>query len=202
MPKMDGKEASKRIRQLEKLYSIKNSSIVMISGNSVTNEVNECLDPNGEIRAMAFIRKPIFKEQLGKIVNEIREKCWEERRIKIAIVDNDHFSEIVLNPILENLKINSERYPTIEELISKLQTSSLTKYYSVLVNLDTSKGKIDEIETLTSFWKKNPSKASLLIGSTSNANVEAMERFKKVGLNRVISLPYTRHNIERELLYN
>jgi CheY-like chemotaxis protein len=59
MPVMNGKEACKKIRNYEKLTQMKPCRIIIISGNVLESEIQECLDMNKEIRAQAFFKKPI-----------------------------------------------------------------------------------------------------------------------------------------------
>jgi len=63
MPGMGGKEACKRIRELEQEYGIPNCPIIIITGNCVESEMLECLDPHGPIKAHAFLRKPVIREE-------------------------------------------------------------------------------------------------------------------------------------------
>jgi len=64
MPIMDGKEASRKIRQLEMENNLEPCFLFIISGNCSESEINECLDQSGRIRANAFLRKPVSIEDL------------------------------------------------------------------------------------------------------------------------------------------
>jgi len=64
MPIMDGKEASRKIRQLEIENNLEPCFLFIISGNCTESEFNECLDKSGKIRANAFLRKPVSIEDL------------------------------------------------------------------------------------------------------------------------------------------
>jgi len=64
MPIMDGKMVAKNIRSLESGTTNTRSHILMISGICGENEMNECLDPHGEIRANGFLSKPVSLEDL------------------------------------------------------------------------------------------------------------------------------------------
>jgi CheY-like chemotaxis protein len=70
MPIMDGKEAVKKIRQLEAEKYTKKSLIIMISGNCMESEITQCIDKNGEIGADYFLKKPVSVEDLLKIIYE------------------------------------------------------------------------------------------------------------------------------------
>jgi len=66
MPIIDGKDASKKIRQLEKEKNLTPCKIVFVSANCVESEMQECLNPSGEIRASAFFKKPVSLEEFKK----------------------------------------------------------------------------------------------------------------------------------------
>jgi len=68
MPIMDGKEAARKIRQLEIEGKIRPCFLLIISGNCTESEINECLDKKGTIRADAFLKKPINIEDLLRII--------------------------------------------------------------------------------------------------------------------------------------
>jgi signal transduction histidine kinase len=66
MPIMDGKIAAKKIRQLELEKKLKACRIIFVSANCIESEIAECLNPEGEIRASAFLKKPVTLEDLKK----------------------------------------------------------------------------------------------------------------------------------------
>jgi len=73
MPIMNGKEASMKIRELEKQNDLKPCFLMIISGNCTESEIQECLDPKGKIRAQAFLKKPVTLEDLVRVIsNNIR----------------------------------------------------------------------------------------------------------------------------------
>jgi len=68
MPIMDGKQASRKIRQFEREKGLRPCFLIIISGNCTNSEVKECLDENGSIKAQAFIKKPINIEDLIRVI--------------------------------------------------------------------------------------------------------------------------------------
>ena len=54
------------IRAFEKQKNIRQVKIIVISANCVESEIEECLNPNGQIRAMKFLKKPVTLEELRK----------------------------------------------------------------------------------------------------------------------------------------
>ena len=71
MPLMNGKEACKNIRNYEKEHNLVPCPVVMISGNCTEGEMKECLDPNGEIGALAFLKKPVKFEDIRSIIQTL-----------------------------------------------------------------------------------------------------------------------------------
>ncbi len=72
MPLMDGLTACKIIRKNEAQEGIKgNVPIVMVTGNCTEFEKDCCLDPEGEIRAASFFRKPFLFEECKSFVQNL-----------------------------------------------------------------------------------------------------------------------------------
>lgn len=71
MPVMKGKDAIAEIRRLENLSKAPGSKIVIISGNAIEKEMQECTDPTGNIRAEAFLTKPCDYYTLAKTLKEL-----------------------------------------------------------------------------------------------------------------------------------
>jgi len=68
MPIMDGKAAAKVIRNFEIENDLEPCLLIITSGNSIESEIKECMDPSGEIRADAFLKKPLSMEDLIRVV--------------------------------------------------------------------------------------------------------------------------------------
>jgi len=68
MPVMNGKECVTKIREFEKEYKIEPCLIIMISGHCNQSIIEECLDPNGSVRADQFLKKPVSYNHLQEII--------------------------------------------------------------------------------------------------------------------------------------
>jgi CheY-like chemotaxis protein len=68
MPIMDGKQASRKIRQFEREKGLTPCFLIIISGNCSSSEIKECMDENGTIKAQAFIKKPVNIEDLIRVI--------------------------------------------------------------------------------------------------------------------------------------
>ena len=71
MPVMKGKEAIMEIRKWEHEQKIASTKIVIISGNAIDKEMQECLNPQGNIRADEFLTKPCDYNHLAKKLNRL-----------------------------------------------------------------------------------------------------------------------------------
>jgi len=71
MPVMDGKEAIKRIRELEHERGLSPCLIAMVSGHCSQTIIDECLDPQGDVRANLFFKKPLTFEQLNQVLQNV-----------------------------------------------------------------------------------------------------------------------------------
>jgi len=69
MPVMNGKTAIQKIREFEVKKGLKPVLMIIISGNCGKSEMHECLDMRGNIRADAFLKKPLNLEELKSVVN-------------------------------------------------------------------------------------------------------------------------------------
>jgi len=74
MPTIEGRTSCKRIRDYEKEHNLKPCIIIVFSGNCIESEMNECLDPKGDIQAHEFLRKPIQYEEFSAAVDRVANK--------------------------------------------------------------------------------------------------------------------------------
>jgi signal transduction histidine kinase/CheY-like chemotaxis protein len=74
MPVMDGMTASKKIRRYEMRKNLAVEDripIIMVTGNCTEMEKNYCLNPEGDIKASYFFRKPFVFEECKSCVKNI-----------------------------------------------------------------------------------------------------------------------------------
>ena len=68
MPVMNGMDSGKLIRKFEPRKDLSPSIIIMISGHCNQSIIEECLDPNGSVRADQFLKKPVSYNHLQEII--------------------------------------------------------------------------------------------------------------------------------------
>jgi len=107
MPIMDGKTATKEIRNFELEKNILPTKVIIISGNAVKSEIEECLDKNGHIRADYFIRKPakrdMFEALIGSITKTLPPKKKPNYKGKVLIIDDCCFSRTMMQEMLTKI---------------------------------------------------------------------------------------------------
>lgn len=68
MPVMNGKEASKKIREIEVSNDLKATKLLFVSGNTIKKEMDKCLDKEGDIRGDGFLRKPMSFDEFNETI--------------------------------------------------------------------------------------------------------------------------------------
>jgi len=64
MPEYDGKYAARKIRQFERENNLKECQLIIVSGNCTQSEMTECMNKDCDIKADAFLRKPVTIDDL------------------------------------------------------------------------------------------------------------------------------------------
>ena len=111
MPVMKGKEAIMEIRKWEHEQKLPPTKIVIISGNAVEREIQECLNPQGRIRADEFLTKPCDYPQFAKKLSRLgADKTasihFHMIRKKILVADDDYFNLDIVKNFAKQLRID------------------------------------------------------------------------------------------------
>ena len=111
MPVMKGKEAIMEIRKWEQEQNLPATKIIIISGNAVEREMQECLGPQGKIRADEFLTKPCDYTNLVKILNGLgifkpAPNSSISKRKKILIADDDFFNLDIIQSFAAQLCVD------------------------------------------------------------------------------------------------
>ncbi len=67
MPVMDGYQATRKIREIEKEKGIEHTPIIALTAHSINTEVKKCLDAGCDVH----LAKPVSKDDLLKLIKEI-----------------------------------------------------------------------------------------------------------------------------------
>ena len=111
MPVMKGKEAIMEIRKWEHEQKIASTKIVIISGNAIDKEMQECLNPQGNIRADEFLTKPcdynhLVKKLIRLGINVLGPAQSLTYREKILVADDDFFNLDIIKNFAAQLGID------------------------------------------------------------------------------------------------
>jgi signal transduction histidine kinase/CheY-like chemotaxis protein len=133
MPKMDGLITARKIRQHEKLTRVATPvTLVFISGNCGEEERLQCIDPNGDIQAGFFLRKPITYSECQKITYSIIQK---DRTLNLLIVDDDPFNILLLSKHFQANNINYDICKDEIDALNRLKANQ-TIFHGVVMDCD------------------------------------------------------------------
>ena len=85
MPVMDGKDATKKIRQYESENGWRPTSIIFLTAYSESKMQQELLDPLGVYKADGFLSKPTSQDIIKRTLNEVRSKSRRKRQRKWSL---------------------------------------------------------------------------------------------------------------------
>ena len=108
MPIMDGKTATKKIREFEMESGWKPTSVVFLTAYAEAKTQSELLNPNGEYRANGFLSKPASLETIQrtlkekankklKSMNNLRTSMTDQNQKVILIADDDPSNLVILS---------------------------------------------------------------------------------------------------------
>ena len=80
MPVMDGKDATKKIRQHESENGWRPTSIIFLTAYSESKMQQELLDPLGVYKADGFLSKPTSQDIIRRTLIELRSKCFLKKQ--------------------------------------------------------------------------------------------------------------------------
>jgi len=204
MPIMNGKEACKRIRDLEQTYKIPPCYIIIISGNCLDSEYTECLNPSGSIRAQKFMRKPLRREDFVSQMNSayqylhmISKKTKENSHI--LIVDDDPFNITLIKGMLDKKQFKSliakNGLEAVETFMSKYETIN-----TILMDcqMDVMDGWT-ATEKIITFCRENQIKPPKIYGLTGYTDHEYEKKCLSSGMAEMIKKPISFYELIRRI---
>ncbi len=210
MPVMDGKECGAKIREYEKHNKLNPLILVILSGNCTENELRQCLDKKGGVKANYFYRKPMSLFDCQNLIRLIkREKTKKMSNAApnlnffsnhILIYEKDIFQQV----LLENyLKVGQIRYKiSSKEDIKKSFLNSPDTVNAILYNCE---GRVEDCIQFSKdinnlFETKHVRKVPLfgIIEKTDNSKVETL---KKAGFKDFLIKPFDYENVINLLSY-
>ena len=108
MPIMDGKTATKKIRQFEKEKGLAPIKIVFLTAYSEAKTRSELLDPQGEYRANGFISKPASLETVQRTLQEKSHRTQQDTAPSIILLPLSK-TQSCGNPSDFRVKLNNKK---------------------------------------------------------------------------------------------
>ena len=216
MPVMDGKEATKRIRQHEAENQLKPTSIVFLTAFSESKLQKELLDPHGVYKANGFLSKPTSQDIIKRTLDEQRSKIQQMRHNVLNLSHsniNSNFPEqkvLLIDDDPYNLSIVSKMvtkcgFKPLEALNGREALELYDRYWGEisLVLTDCEMPIMDGIKVTQEILAKQ--KRSLrgrkpeVYGLTGHVEAEYQKRCLDAGMKGVLEKPITIDEV-RELL--
>ena len=203
MPKMNGKTASMKIREMEDKLRWNPVTLIIVSGNYIEEEVNECLNANGKIRAKFFFPKPFTLNQcktlldsfspIKKIVSNTLVKYTHS---KILVVEDDIFNSNILCDFLQTLDLQFITAVNGKEAVKKVQEN----YKDLsLIFMDCEMplmGGIDATKAIKVFLKKYNLPDIPIYGLTGHEGKEYHKVCFESGMTKVLTKPISFEKIK------
>jgi len=210
MPVMDGKECGAKVREFEKLNKLNPLILVILSGNCTENELRQCLDKKGAVRANYFYRKPMSLFDCQNLIRLIKRE--KTKKMNSAVPNLNIFSNHILiyekdifqQVLLENyLKVGQIRYKiSSKEEIKKTFASSPDTVNAILYNCE---GQLEDCmqfakEIKCLFDTKHVRRVPLF-GIIEKNDANRIETLKKAGFKDFLIKPFDYENVLNLLSY-
>ncbi len=204
MPVMDGKEACRRIRELERKYNINPCYIIIITGNCDDRALSECLNPSGTIQAQKFMRKPLkredFTSQMISIYKSLHLDSKKDReKKKILVVDDDQFNVTLITGMLQKKKINVVSAKNGKEALEIYKEN----YQCIdIIFMDCEMGVMDgwtATQKIREFCKENQLKDPKIYGLTGYSDKVIEKKCLDSGMTEMIKKPISLYELTRRI---
>ena len=209
MPVMDGKTATKKIRQFERERGWNPTSIVFISAYSDAKTQADLLNPQGEYQANGFLAKPAsletFQRTLREKVNKRQTVRTKAESISRAVpMGDDHNQILIVDDDLSNLVILSKMvalygYKTLEARNGQTALDLFDKHWKdiKLIFMDCEMSVMDGFEATRRLLLKYRKLAGLMkreikiYGLTGHVGQEYRKKCLELGMTDVLEKPIT-----------
>jgi len=188
MPIVDGLTAGKEIRKYEKESKFnKNIPIIIVTANCTETDKNNCLDPNGDIRAAYFFRKPFKFDECKSCVKTLlsrdsRYELTQPKDLRVLIVDDDPLNSMILRQYLEKFNFKCEVAMNGKEAVKRAKI----EHYDVIL-MDCEMPEMDGYTATGQIRKFLP--RIPIIGVTGNLREECLPKARAHGMNDIETKP-------------
>lgn len=198
MPVMKGKDAIIKIREFEARKNIPPTKIIIISGNAIEKEMQDCTNCNGDIRADAFLAKPCDYMRLSKTLNTLgigTSKKLNTQVKKALFVDDDFFNLDILGGYATSMGLEyitarngKEGVEIFKQNFESISVVFLDKEMPILNGLEACKIITEECKL-----KRIKCPIYLVSGSTTTRSLPE-------GFDGMIQKPFTFNRFEKIML--
>ena len=221
MPVMDGKDATKKIRQYESENGWRPTSIIFLTAYSESKMQQELLDPLGVYKADGFLSKPTSQDIIKRTLNEVRSKSRRKRQRKwslqsdpdlrsssgtsidrlVLLIDDDPYNLSVVSKMVTKCG-----FKPLEALNGKEALEIYDRYWQEisLVLTDCEMPIMDGIkvtEEILARRKKSLRGQKLIVyGLTGHVEFEYKKKCFEAGMKDVLEKPLTFERIKSLLL--
>jgi len=184
MPVMGGKEAVKTIRQFEAANQRVPTKIVIATGNVDLEEYTTCMDPNGEVKADLFYRKPLKKRDFEEIAEIIqRERAQQSTCI---VVNGDGLLVEFIQSSLKKHKVHVISVESVEEAEDFIKEHQKSLRW-VFTELNLPEEKLNKlIRVMESSSLKHQTE---VIGFSENLTPKQKASCEALGIEKMLNAP-------------
>jgi len=186
MPVMDGLTASAEIRKYEKILGVKEIvPIIVVTGNCTDTEKTMCLDPEGNIRAHNFFRKPFTFGECKSTIQALLAEAQSttiKKPLRILIVDDDALSGQVSKEHFTKSGFICTPCNSGKEALNMMYKEN---FELILINCDML--DIDGYVTAKHIRSLRPS--AFIIGITGQRREECLKKSQENGMSEIQTKP-------------
>ena len=214
MPVMDGKTATKKIREFEKERGWSPTSTVFLTAYAEAKTQSELLNPSGEYRANGFLAKPASLETIRRTLSKKGNKSQNTKTTNglrfpdrnqntILIVDDDPSNRIILSKMVDLCG-----YKTLEARNGQMALDLYEKNWKdiKLVLMDYEMPVMDGYEATRRMLLKHKKLADIMkkeikvYGLTGYVGKDNQQRCLEAGMKGVLEKPITIDRLRSLLL--
>ena len=210
MPVMDGKICSAKIREFEKANKLNPVIIVILTGNCTENELKECLDKRGSIRANYFYRKPMSLIDCQNLIRLIkRDKMKKKGNVIQTLTIFSNYTLIYEKNLFQQVLL--ENYLRVGQIKHKISNKTDIKktflansenINAILYNCEDDENECINFATeIQAVIKTNNLRRIPLFGIIEKMDLAKTEVLKKAGFKDFLVKPFDYENVTKLLSY-
>ena len=192
MPVMNGKTSAMKIREFETQKGWNPVHLVIISGNYIPTEIDECLAENGRIRADFFFEKPFKFDKCANWIKNYKYKLQKSK--KVLIVDDNIFNLKILSDFLETINVNFSIVCNGMEALNYIKINAST---TKLILMDAEIAIMDSFMVSNSIFLETKRLPNIPIyGLSANDGDEFKKEMLTIGIKGLLLKPIKLYEVQ------